>query len=324
MGFETILPFLRPVAPLLVDPEISEIMINPGSNVFIERAGRCERTGVTVSETQVRTAAVMIARHLGEDISEDRPLLDARLPDGSRVAAAFPPCSIGGAAITIRKFQRHLFTLGELVRVGTLPAEVAELLELAVQRRRNILISGGTGSGKTTLLNALAATISFEDRVVVIEDTAELHVGQPNQLRFETRREQGEIAGVGIRDLLRATLRHRPDRIIVGEVRGPEAFDLLQALNTGHAGSLTTIHANSAVLALNRLTTCVLMSNVGLPFAAIRSQIADAVGMIVHIGRENDGRRVVAEIAELEAYDFASDRFEVRNVYRPGGSHAVT
>jgi pilus assembly protein CpaF len=325
MGFETILPFLRPIAPLLMDPTISEIMINPGSAVFIERGGRCECVAsIELSENQIRTAVVMIARHLGDDVSEDRPALDARLPDGSRVAAMFPPCSIGGTALTIRKFQRHLFTLAELVRVGTMPERVAAFLNGAVQDRANILISGGTGSGKTTLLNALAKVIPPEERVIAIEDTAELQIIQPNCLRFETRREQAEVTGVTMRDLLRATLRHRPDRIIVGEVRGAEALDLLQALNTGHAGTLTTIHANSAALALNRLTTCVLMSDVALPFAAIRSQIADSVHLIVQIERRQGGDRRVTEILSVAGYDHRTERFELEPVYgREDRSHAA-
>ena len=325
MGFETILPFLRPIAPLLMDPTISEIMINPGSGVFIERGGRCEPVGgIELTENQIRTAVVMIARYLGDDVSEERPVLDARLPDGSRVAAMFPPSSIGGTALTIRKFQRHLFTLAELVRVGTMPERVAALLKDAVKGRANILISGGTGSGKTTLLNALAEVIPPEDRIVAIEDTAELQIRQPNYLRFETRREQAEVAGVTIRDLLRATLRHRPDRIIVGEVRGAEALDLLQALNTGHAGTLTTIHANSAALALNRLTTCVLMSDVALPFAAIRSQIADSVHLIVQIERRQGGDRRVSEILSVTGYDHRTERFELEPVYgMEGQSHAA-
>jgi pilus assembly protein CpaF len=324
MGFETILPFLRPVALLLADPEISEIMINPGSNIFVERAGKCERVaGIAVSDAQIRTAAIMIARHLGEDISEDRPLLDARLPDGSRVAAAFPPCSLGGTSLTIRKFQRHLFTVAELIRIGTVAAELATPLVRAIEGRKNIMISGGTGSGKTSLLNALAAEIAPDDRLVVIEDIAELQIEKPNHLRFEARRAQGEIPEVSIRDLVRATLRHRPDRIIVGEVRGAEAFDLLQALNTGHAGTLTTIHANSAAKALNRLTTCVLMSEVGLPFAAIRSQIADSIDILVHIERRRGGQRVLTEVLEVAGYDYGGDRFDLTAVYRRKEPHAA-
>jgi pilus assembly protein CpaF len=310
-GFETILPFLRPVARLLMDPSVSEIMINPGPRVFIERAGNCELvSGITMSEAQIRTAAIMIARHLGEDIGEDRPLLDARLPDGSRVAAAFPPCSVGGVALTIRKFQRNLFTLDELCRTGTVSAEASRVLRAAVADHKNILISGGTGSGKTTLLNALMSLVDRRERLVLIEDTAELQTEQENHIRFEARRAQGGVAAVGVRDLLRTTLRHRPDRIIVGEVRGGEAFDLLQAVNTGHSGTLATLHANSAALSLNRLTTCVLMSDVALPFAAIRAQIADSIHMIVHIERRSSGQRGIGEILQLHGYDVIRDCFE--------------
>jgi pilus assembly protein CpaF len=316
MAFETILPFLRPIAPLLADPTISEIMVNPGSAVFIERCGLCERVpGVEITEAQLRTAIVMIARQFGDDVSEDRPLLDARLPDGSRVAAALPPCSMGGAALTIRKFQRQLFTLSDLVHAGSMPGQAAACLGSAVEQHQNILVSGGTGTGKTTLLNALVAIVADQERVVVIEDTAELQVDKPNCLRFETRREQAGVAGVQMRDLVRATLRHRPDRIIVGEVRGAEAFDLLQALNTGHGGTLTTIHANSAALALNRVTTCVLMSEVGLPYSALRAQIADGVHLVVHIGRRRDGGRSVTEIVRVAGYDHGTDRFALNTVY---------
>ena len=260
-------------------------------------------------------AAIMIARHLGEEIGEDRPLLDARLPDGSRVAAAFPPCSVGGAAMTIRKFQRHLFTLDELVRVGMVTKEIWMLLKDAILDQKNILISGGTGSGKTTLLNALVALIPPCERLVVIEDTAELQIGQPNRLRLEARRSLGEAPAVTIRELLRATLRHRPDRIIVGEVRGAEAFDLLQALNTGHGGSLTTIHANSVALAVNRLTTCAQMAQMGMPYQATRLQIADSIHLVVHVARGSDGRRVVKLVSRLERYDAASDRFELERLF---------
>ncbi len=316
MSFETILPFLRPVEPLLMDPTVSEIMINPGSGVFVERDGVCVRAaGVEISDAQVRTAAIMIARHLGEEIGEERPLLDARLPDGSRVAAAFPPCSVGGAAMTIRKFQRHLFTLDELMRVGMVTKQTRMILEDAVIDQKNILISGGTGSGKTTLLNALVALIPPCERLVVIEDTAELRVEQPNRLRLEARRSLGEAPAVTIRELLRATLRHRPDRIIVGEVRGAEAFDLLQALNTGHGGSLTTIHANSVALAVNRLTTCAQMAQTGMPYQATRLQIADSIHLVVHVARGSDGRRVVKLVSRLERYDAASDRFELERLF---------
>ncbi len=324
MGFETILPFLRPIEPLLNDTTISEIMINPGARIFVERAGVCEQVAdIEIGEQQIRTAAIMIARHLGDDVGEERPLLDARLPDGSRVAVAFPPCSIGGTTLTIRKFQRRLFTLEELVRVGTVPRPIVDSLRAAIAERKNVLISGGTGSGKTTLLNGLASLIAPVDRVAVIEDTAELQITQPNQLRLEARREHGAIPGITIRDLLKAILRHRPDRIIVGEVRGAEAFDLLQGLNTGHAGSLATIHANGAALALNRLTTCVLMSGIGLPFAAIRSQIADSINLLIHVERRLDGSRCVAEVLKVIRYDGARDQFDLSPIFLRGEVHAT-
>jgi len=215
---------------------------------------------------------------------------------------------VNGTTLTIRKFQSHLFTADELVRAGSVSAELLQHLRDAVENRCNILISGGTSSGKTTLLTALAAFISDADRVVLIEDTSEIQMSKPNLVRFEARREQAELPAVTIRDLLRATLRHRPDRIILGEVRGGEAFDLLQALNTGHSGTLSTIHANSAAQALSRLTSCVLQSGVELPYQAIRANIGDAVHLLVHLERRN-GRRAVAEALQLERFDAQTDRF---------------
>jgi pilus assembly protein CpaF len=229
MSFDVILPFLRPIAHLIEDQEVSEIMVNGSRRVFVERHGVLrEACEVRIDERNLRVAVKNIARALGDDVSEEHPILDSRLPDGSRVAAVFPPCSVGGTTLTIRKFQTRFFTADELVRIGTLTPSVLTAVQSAMAGRKNILISGGTSTGKTTLLNAL---------VVLIEDTAELHLQRPNLVRFEARRAQGGLPAVTIRDLLRATLRHRPDRIIVGEVRGGEAFDLLQALNTGHAGT---------------------------------------------------------------------------------------
>ena len=201
------------------------------------------------------------------------------------MAAVFPPCSVGGTTLTIRKFQTRFFTAEELVRIGTMTPEVLATVRAAIAANENILISGGTSTGKTTLLNALAAFLPADDRVVLIEDTAELQIDRPNLVRFEARREQAGLPAVTIRELLRATLRHRPDRIIVGEVRGGEAFDLLQALNTGHAGTLSTIHANSAEQALARFASCVVQSGVELPYQAVRYQIADAIDLVLHLGR---------------------------------------
>ena len=248
-SLDRILPFLRPIEDLLLDPTVTEVMVNEGGRrVFVERAGALSGLPDRVLDARNLTAAIKnIARACGDDISEAQPLLDARLEDGSRVAAVLPPCAVAGPALTIRKFTRR-YNLDELVEAGTLSAAAARMLVDSINGQRNVLISGGTGTGKTTLLNALAAHIPDSDRIVVIEETAEIHLSKPNLLRLEARRlqmplgQEAPLPAVTISDLVRATLRHRPDRILVGEVRGGEAFDLLQALNTGHLGSLTTIH----------------------------------------------------------------------------------
>ncbi len=318
MSFEVILPFLRPIAHLIVDPTISEIMVNPSGLVFIERDGHLEEmAGLSVSEHNLQAAVRNIARALGDDISEDKPLLDSRLPDGSRVAAVVPPCSLGGTALTIRKFQSRRFTVEELVRVGTLTSGGVALVRHAIVSHENVLISGGTGTGKTTVLNAFVALLPASERIIVIEDTAELQLEQPNLVRFEARREQPGVAAVPIRDLLRATLRHRPDRIIVGEVRGGEAFDLLQALNTGHSGTLSTIHANSAHQALARFTSCVLQSGVELPYKAIRHQIADSIQLLMHLERRQ-GQRMATELLRVVAYDLEGDRYVTESLDHEG------
>lgn len=237
MSWDVIIPFLRPIESLIRDPEISDIMVNGSARVFIEKHGRVQEVpGVTIGEKSLQAAVRNIARALGDEIGDEKPLLDSRLPDGSRVAAVFPPCSLNGTTLTIRKFHSKLYAADELVRIGSLTPEVLRQLRLAVESHQNILISGGTGTGKTTLLTALAAFIASEDRVVVIEDTAEIQIEKNNIVRLEARREQPQLPPVTIRDLLRATLRLRPDRILLGEVRGGEAFDLLQSLNTGIAG----------------------------------------------------------------------------------------
>jgi pilus assembly protein CpaF len=314
MSFEVILPFLRPIEHLIVNPDITEIMVNGSRRIFIERAGLLEEIAeVHLDERNLRVAVKNIARALGDDISEDKPLLDSRLPDGSRVAAVFPPCSVGGTTLTIRKFQTKFFTAEELVRIGTITPDVLRVVRAAIEANENILISGGTSTGKTTLLNALTAFLPANDRVVLIEDTAELQIDRPNLVRFEARREQAGLPAVTIRDLLRATLRHRPDRIIVGEVRGGEAFDLLQALNTGHSGTLSTIHANSAAQALARFSSCVVQSGIELPYQAVRHQIADAIGLVLHLGRAT-GSRVVRELIRIHRYDSGRDRYATESL----------
>lgn len=315
-SLDRILPFLKPIEDLLRDPTVTEVMVNAGGqHVFVERRGVIVPVpGRTLEPRNLTVAIKNIARACGDEISDVQPILDARLEDGSRVAAMFPPCAVTGPALTIRKFTRR-YSLQDLVDVGALTAATAAALTQAVATHQNILISGGTGTGKTTLLNALATLIPDGDRIVVIEETAEIHLDKPNLLRFEARRAQAPLGqeaplpAVTISDLLRATLRHRPDRILVGEVRGPEAFYLLQALNTGHLGSLSTIHANSAEQALTRLAHCVLTANIGLPHHSIREAIALAIHGVVHIARVNGTRRVT-DVMALRGYDARSDRFQ--------------
>ena len=316
-SLDRILPFLQPIEDLLVDPTVTEVMVNAGGRrVFVERAGSLQPVADRTLELRNLTVAIKnIARACGDEISERQPILDARLEDGSRVAAMFPPCAVDGPTLTVRKFT-YRYSLDDLVGVGTLTCDLAAMLRHAVDARQNILISGGTGTGKTTLLNAVAQTIPAGDRIVLIEETSEILIEKPNLVRFEARRAQAPLGqedpmpAVTIADLVRATLRHRPDRILVGEVRGPEAFDLLQALNTGHLGSLTTIHANSADQALTRLAHCVLTANVGLPHRSTREAITLAVHLVVHLARV-DGRRLVTQVVHVRGYDAQQDRFIV-------------
>jgi pilus assembly protein CpaF len=314
-GFEMILPFLKPIEHLILDGSISEVMVNGSEHVFIERNGFLERVpNVSIGDRALMVAVKNIARRLGDDISESKPILDSRLPDGSRVAAVIPPCSLGGVTLTIRKFNTRNFQMDDLIAAGTLDRATANRLEDYVLSRKNILISGGTGTGKSTLLGILGTFIPPEERTLVIEDTAEIHLAQQNLVRFEARREQNGLPAVAIRDLLKASLRHRPDRIILGEIRGGEAFDLLQLLNTGHSGTLSTIHANSARQGLTRFTSCVLQSGVDLPYLAIKTNIADSLNVVVHIERR-PGRRYVSEILEINGYEPDADLFDYGAVF---------
>jgi pilus assembly protein CpaF len=315
-GFETILPFLKPIEHLILDDSISEVMVNGGDRVFIERQGFLEKVaGVSLGERALMVAVKNIARRLGDDISEAKPILDSRLPDGSRVAAVIPPCSMGGVTLTIRKFNRRHFKIEDLVALGTLDQPLANRLEDYVLARKNILVSGGTGTGKTTFLNALGRFIPDDERVLLIEDTAEIRMEHSNLVRFEARQAQNGLAAVAIRDLLKASLRHRPDRIIVGEIRGGEAFDLLQLLNTGHSGTLSTIHASSAKQGLARFTSCVLQSGIELPYRAIKTNIGDSLDVVIHVERR-PGRRFVSEVLEITSYDPDADLFDYGAMYQ--------
>ena len=308
-GFEIILPFLKPIEHLILDDAISEVMVNGHDHIFIEKAGFIEPVqDVILGEKSLMVAVKNIARRLGDDISESKPILDSRLPDGSRVAAVIPPCSVDGVTLTIRKFNARHFAIEDLVQAGTLERWLANQLGGYVLARKNILIAGATGSGKTSMLNALGKFIPSDERVLLIEDTSEIHMGQDNLVRFEARQPQNGLPAVTIRDLLKASLRHRPDRLILGEIRGSEAFDLLQLLNTGHAGSLSTVHATSASQALARFTSCVLQSGVDLPYRAVKTNVGDSVNVVVHLERR-PGRRFVSEVMEIHGYDPDRDEF---------------
>lgn len=296
---------LGPLEPLLEDPAITEIMVNDIHNIFIEREGRIERVDVTFrDDAHLRHVIDRIVAPIGRRIDESSPLVDARLPDGSRVNVIIPPLAIGGPALTIRKFARDPFTLEKLTSLGTINAEIAEFLRKCVIDRVSVIISGGTGSGKTSTLNALGLCIPEGERIITIEDAAELQLKHPDLVSLESRPPNIEGTGeIPIRTLVRNALRMRPDRIIIGEVRGGEAFDMLQAMNTGHRGSLTTLHANSPADAMIRLESMVLMAGFDMPVTAIRRMIAGAVEIVLQQDRLADGRRVITAITELSAKD---------------------
>jgi pilus assembly protein CpaF len=291
-----------PLERLLADDSISEIMVNGPYDIWIERHGRLFDTNVRFDdESHMRRIINKIVAEVGRRVDESSPMVDARLPDGSRVNIIIPPLSLSGPLITIRKFSKRRLTLDELIKLGTLNSESVDYLSRCVHAELNILISGGTGSGKTTLLNALSAAIPDEDRIVTIEDAAELQLNQRHVLRLESRPKNIEGEGeVPIRELVRNSLRMRPDRIVVGEVRGAEALDMLQAMNTGHDGSLSTVHANSPRDALARVETMVLMAGYDLPVRAIRQQVSSALDLIVHLERLEDGSRRVTAITEVQ------------------------
>jgi pilus assembly protein CpaF len=286
---------LGPLDPLLADPEVSEVMVNGSGDVWVERSGRLARTPLTLDPPTATHLIERVVGPLGLRADRASPLVDARLPDGSRVNAVVPPLAVDGPCLTIRRFVARKVELGSVC-----PPGVGPLLAWAVRSRLNVLVAGGTGAGKTTLLNALAAEIPAGERVVTVEDAAELRLPREHVVRLEARPPSAEGGGeVPVRDLVRNALRMRPDRIVVGECRGPEALDMLQAMNTGHEGSLSTCHANGPADALRRLETMVLMGSVALPLAAVREQIDAALDLVVQVVRRPDGTRAVVELAEL-------------------------
>ena len=291
-----------PLERLLTDSTISEVMVNGPGDIWIERDGLLAKTPLRFSDdSQLRRIITKMVGQIGRRIDESSPMVDARLPDGSRVNAIIPPLSLSGPLLTIRRFANERFNLEELIAVGTISPEAADFLCHSVQADLNVLISGGTGSGKTTMLNALSAAVPDSDRIVTIEDAAELQLKQRHVVRLESRPKNIEGEGeITIRDLVRNSLRMRPDRIIVGEVRGAEALDMLQAMNTGHEGSLSTIHANSPRDALNRLETMVLMAGYELPVKAIRQHVAAALDLIIQLDRLDDGTRHVTQVTEVQ------------------------
>jgi pilus assembly protein CpaF len=320
---------LGPLEPLMDDPEVEEIMVNGPGAVHVERQGRIVETDVSFeSDEELMHTIERILSPLGRRVDEAAPLADARLPDGSRVNCVIPPLSLDGPLLTIRRFRRQAFGAEDLVGNGTIPAEALCFLEARVESCSNVVVSGGTGSGKTTLLNVLSSFVERTERIITIEDAAELRLQQPHVLRLESRPPNVEGRGeVTIRQLVRNALRMRPDRIIVGEVRGAEALDMLQALNSGHAGSMTTVHSNSAADALRRIETLALMADVALPHVAVRQQLASAIDMVVHLERTSGGGRRVAEIVEVVRFAsqvgvrplYALEEGALRRVAEPGG-----
>lgn len=305
-----------PISELLEDKSITEIMVNGINEIYIEIDGRVirdESVSFINEDHIIRTIQRMI-QPLGRTIDTSNPMVDARLSDGSRLNAVIPPLSLNGPILTIRKFKDELANIDDFLRSGALTPYMARFLEACVQAKLNIIISGGTGSGKTTLLNVLSSFINHDERIITIEDAAELKLKQQHVISLETRLVNYEGQGeVTIRDLVINSLRMRPDRIIVGEVRGKEAFDMLQAMNTGHSGSLTTMHANSPVDALNRLETMILMAGMDIPIKALREYIENAIDIVVHIERLNDGRRKITSICEIVGFD--EDNIKLKEIF---------
>ena len=315
---DSVATFLSVIKPYLDDDAVSEVLVNGPNEIFIEKKGLLERTPAKFKDEQALQAAVRnIAQFVGRRIDEDNPTLDARLPDGSRVAAVLPPCSRKGTTLSIRKFSKGSPTFIDLINRESISKEAARFLDVAIYLAKNMIISGGTGSGKTTLLNVLGSRIPGHQRLLIIEDSSELKIKTDHVVFFETKHADPMGNGaVTIRDLMRSALRLRPDRIIVGEVRGPEAMDLITAMNTGHGGSMGTTHANTPYDALVRLETLAMMGDSNVPVAAIRRQIAGAIHVVVQIKRMSDGSRKVTNIAEVIPEVDEHGKYMIRDIFK--------
>lgn len=315
--------YLEPVKAYLDDPAINEIMINGPDEVYVERAGKIEPTAVRFSDPdRLEAIARNLAQYTNQRITDITAAFDSRLPDKSRVHVIMPRCSRQGLSISIRKFSLNAFTLSKYVELGSLTDDAKEYLEIIVALEMNMIVSGGTGTGKTSFLNAVSRCIPEDERVIVIEDTSELQLQQPHVLRFEiaapNRKGEGRVT---IRDLFHSALRMRPDRIVIGECRGEEALDLIQAMTSGHGGSMSTLHANSPIDALHRLETMALMSGINIPLGALRSQVASAINLVIQLTRLNDGKRVVSAITEV-AGTTAQD-YMLNPVFERSGPHGA-
>jgi pilus assembly protein CpaF len=314
LNFELILPFLRPIEPLLVDESISEIMGNPDASWWYERDGIIrQEANISFDAGKLRTGLEVIANHLGKKLDENNPVLNAQLPDGSRLSAVIPPVVRPAPAVTIRKFTSRHFTIDDLISRGTLTQPLALFLSQQIRSGKTVLISGGTGTGKTTLLRILASAIPDPERIVVIEDISELHLQKPNILAVECQTDTFK-ASISFDDLLKSALRWRPDRIILGEVRGTEARTLLDSFNTGHSGSLATIHANSAEKALHRFANLVMRNHAQATYIDTEAEIAEAVDLVVHVERQ-PGRRVIRQVIALRGYERDQKRFRIEPVF---------
>jgi pilus assembly protein CpaF len=308
--------FLKPISSLLTDPDVSEIMVNGYNEIFAEKKGKIFKTKLAFEgEEQLMAAVRRIAQTVGKSVDEDHQIMDGRLPDGSRVHAVIPPSARKGIYLSIRKFMHDSLTMKQLVQFGAMSLEMAKFLNLCSAMAKNTIVSGGTSSGKTTLLNVVSTLIPKDQRILVIEDASELTLQQEHVLPLETRAPDAMGSGaVTMRDLVKASLRMRPDRIVIGEVRGPEAMDLLQAMNTGHSGSMATLHANTPKGALARIETLALMSDVEMPLVALRSQIASAIDIVIQAARLRDGSRKITHISEIMELD-EKGNYQVNDIF---------